>query len=96
MKPLLRVLLAASLATVTPAASAALNVLACEPEWAALARELGGADVAASSATTALQDVHHIEARLQQQGRTPGESSLAEMDGLWNEAKAIEAGKSAV
>ena len=42
------------------------------------------------------QRFHHIEARLQQQGRTPGESSLAEMDGLWNEAKAIEAGKSAV
>ena len=39
---------------------------------------------------------HHVEERLLQQGRTPGESSLAEMDGLWNEAKAIEAGKSAI
>ncbi len=37
---------------------------------------------------------HHIEDRLQQQGRTPRESTLLEMDGLWNEAKAIEADKS--
>jgi zinc/manganese transport system substrate-binding protein len=44
-------------------ASAALNVFACEPEWAALAQELGGDKVAAVSATTAFQDPHHIEAR---------------------------------
>ena len=44
-------------------ASAALNVFACEPEWAALAQELGGDKVKANSATTALQDVHHVEAR---------------------------------
>jgi tetrapyrrole methylase family protein/MazG family protein len=41
------------------------------------------------------QRFHHIEERLQQQGRTPRESTLQEMDGLWDEAKAIEAGKSA-
>jgi zinc/manganese transport system substrate-binding protein len=41
----------------------ALNVFACEPEWAALAQELGGDKVAAASATTALQDPHRIEAR---------------------------------
>ncbi|MES3020183.1 MAG: zinc ABC transporter substrate-binding protein [Pseudomonadota bacterium] len=41
----------------------ALNVLACEPEWEALARELGGDKVSASSATSALQDPHRIEAR---------------------------------
>jgi zinc/manganese transport system substrate-binding protein len=46
-----------------PASHAALNVLACEPEWAALASELGGDKVRASSATTALQDPHRIEAR---------------------------------
>lgn len=46
----------------TPAL-AALNVFACEPEWAALARALGGDKVSAFSATTALQDPHHIEAR---------------------------------
>ena len=43
--------------------NAALNILACEPEWAALAQELGGDKVKASSATTALQDPHRIEAR---------------------------------
>lgn len=43
--------------------SAALKVYACEPEWAALVQELGGKDVTVEAATTALQDVHHIEAR---------------------------------
>jgi zinc/manganese transport system substrate-binding protein len=45
------------------AAHAALNVFACEPEWAALAREIGGSSVRVFSATTAAQDPHHIEAR---------------------------------
>ena len=40
------------------------------------------------------QRFHHIEERLQQQGRTPRESTLLEMDALWDEAKVIEAGKS--
>lgn len=44
-------------------AQASLNVLACEPEWAALAGELGGDKIKVSSATTALQDPHRIEAR---------------------------------
>ncbi len=44
-------------------AAAALNVFACEPEWAALAQEIGGDKVSAASATTALQDPHRIEAR---------------------------------
>jgi zinc/manganese transport system substrate-binding protein len=46
----------------TPAL-ARVNVFACEPEWAALAQEVGGNDVSAVSATTALQDPHRIEAR---------------------------------
>ena len=46
-----------------PGARAALNVLACEPEWAALTEELGGDRVWVSSATTARQDPHRIEAR---------------------------------
>jgi zinc/manganese transport system substrate-binding protein len=45
-----------------PAASA-VNVLTTVPEWAALAREIGGERVAATSATSALQDPHRIEAR---------------------------------
>src|SRR3954471_7029109 len=44
-------------------ASAALNVFACEPEWASLAQELGGDKVSVTSATTARQDPHRIEAR---------------------------------
>src|SRR3970040_2448852 len=46
-----------------PAARAALNVLTCEPEWAALTQELAGDLANVSSATTAQQDPHHIEAR---------------------------------
>lgn len=45
------------------AARAELNVFACEPEWAALAMEIGGAQVRATSATTAFQDPHYIQAR---------------------------------
>jgi zinc/manganese transport system substrate-binding protein len=41
----------------------ALDVFACEPEWAALAQELGRDTVTAFSATTARQDPHHIQAR---------------------------------
>ncbi len=44
-------------------AHAALNVFACEPEWGALATELGGDAVKVYAATTAFQDPHHIEAR---------------------------------
>ncbi|ANX05307.1 metal ABC transporter substrate-binding protein [Immundisolibacter cernigliae] len=46
-----------------PAANAALNVLTCEPEWAALTQELAGDLAQVSSATTALQDPHRIQAR---------------------------------
>jgi len=44
-------------------AAAALNVFACEPEWASLAQDLGGDKVSVVSATTAQQDPHRIEAR---------------------------------
>lgn len=44
-------------------ASADLKVFACEPEWAALAKELGGDKLHISTATTALQDPHHVQAR---------------------------------
>src|SRR5882757_9707350 len=56
--------LAVSLAILfqTPLAHA-LEVFACEPEWAALATELGGNDVNVFSATTARQDPHQIQAR---------------------------------
>lgn len=44
-------------------AQAALEVLACEPEWGALVTELAGDKAKVSVATTARQDPHHIEAR---------------------------------
>jgi zinc/manganese transport system substrate-binding protein len=46
----------------TPA-NAALNVFACEPEWGALAQELGGDLVDVSVATSAMQDPHQIQAK---------------------------------
>lgn len=62
MKAFLFLLSLLAFAATAPAA-AALNIFACEPEWAALAQELGGSHVYTYSATTALQDPHHIEAR---------------------------------
>ena len=63
MKHASRVFLAMALSALAAPALAALNVFACEPEWAALAGELGGDKVSVYAATTALQDAHHIEAR---------------------------------
>jgi zinc/manganese transport system substrate-binding protein len=40
-----------------------INIFACEPEWAALSKELGGDHVTVFSATTGLQDPHYIQAR---------------------------------
>lgn len=55
-------LLLASLALATPA-QARLKVFACEPEWGSLVHELAGDKVDVDVATTALQDVHVIEAK---------------------------------
>jgi len=53
---------AALLCTAAPA-QAALRVLACEPEWAALVTELAGPLADVQSATGPLQDPHQIQAR---------------------------------
>lgn len=57
--------LALSLPMLLPAlpAHAALRVFACEPEWGALAQELGGNLVEVSVATNAMQDPHQIQAK---------------------------------
>jgi len=55
--------LAAVLALGVSTPSWAMNVFACEPEWAALASEIGGPKVTTYTATTALQDPHQIQAR---------------------------------
>ena len=44
-------------------AQAKLRVFACEPEWGALVQELAGDKVDIDVATSALQDVHQIEAK---------------------------------
>jgi zinc/manganese transport system substrate-binding protein len=44
-------------------ACAALSVFATVPEWGALAEELGGDKVKIYTATNALQDPHHVEAK---------------------------------
>lgn len=49
--------------TMVPPASAALNVFACEPEWAALVHEIAGGRASTYSATTAMQNPHIVQAR---------------------------------
>jgi zinc/manganese transport system substrate-binding protein len=44
-------------------AQAKLNAFACEPEWGALLHELAGDRVTVDVGTSALQDVHQIEAK---------------------------------
>jgi zinc/manganese transport system substrate-binding protein len=63
MKKILVSVAATALSLLALPSHAALNVLTCEPEWSALTAELGGDKVKVSSATTALQDPHRIEAR---------------------------------
>ncbi|HYU69107.1 MAG TPA: zinc ABC transporter substrate-binding protein [Burkholderiales bacterium] len=63
MKAILRFVVALSSVVVALPAAAALNVFACEQEWAALAQELAGDKASVYSATNALQDVHKVEAR---------------------------------
>src|SRR5919205_743742 len=58
----MRTLIAALFVVALPA-HASLNVLACEPEWESLVKEIGGDKVNVTSATTALQEPHRIEAR---------------------------------
>ena len=63
MKNFIRTFSVAIVFAMTFPVMAALQVFACEPEWASLAKELGGERVKTVSATTAYQDPHHIEAR---------------------------------
>lgn len=60
MKFLLPLFLLALLAT---PAHAQVRVFACEPEWAALATEIGGDRLTLYTATGPHQDPHHVDAR---------------------------------
>ena len=51
------------LALCLPVSASALNVFACEPEWAALVEEVAGDNVDITVATTAFQDPHMLQAR---------------------------------
>lgn len=50
-------------ASIAGPAYANLNVFACEPEWGALASEIGGDRVSVYNATTGAQDPHQVQAR---------------------------------
>jgi zinc/manganese transport system substrate-binding protein len=63
MNSYLKMFAGIALALVAAPALAALNVFATVPEWGALAKELGGDKVDIYTATNALQDPHHIEAK---------------------------------
>jgi zinc/manganese transport system substrate-binding protein len=52
----------AAIILVAPA-RADLSVFACEPEWGALAKEIGGDKVSIYVATTGAQDPHQVQAR---------------------------------
>lgn len=60
---MIRIIITALLLLWTLAGHAELRVFTCEPEWQSLAEEIGGEQVTVSSATTALQDPHYIQAR---------------------------------
>jgi zinc/manganese transport system substrate-binding protein len=64
MKRCFLFLMALGLLMAAPAyAETKVNVFACEPEWAALAKEIGGDKVETFAATTARQDPHHVRAK---------------------------------
>jgi len=58
-----KIIYAALLCLLSNSVHAALNIFACEPEWAALAQQLAGEQASIYTATGALQDPHRVEAR---------------------------------
>lgn len=92
------VLLALSAMLSLPAA--ALNVFACEPEWAALARELAGESASIYAATQALQDPHRVEARPSLIAKARRADLLvctgAELEAAWLPAVTESAGNPAI
>jgi zinc/manganese transport system substrate-binding protein len=62
-KPLSLALLTVLMATSMSPSQAALQVFACEPEWAALVKEIAAEDAKVYTATNALQDPHQVQAK---------------------------------
>jgi zinc/manganese transport system substrate-binding protein len=58
-----KILYTLSLLLLSGSVHAAVNVFACEPEWAALTRQLAGDKVDIYTATGPLQDPHQVQAR---------------------------------
>ncbi|MBX9630699.1 MAG: zinc ABC transporter substrate-binding protein [Burkholderiales bacterium] len=63
MKSRIKLLLAALSLLIAGTAHAAIDVFACSPEWGALTGEIAGNRATVFVATTALQDIHRIQAR---------------------------------
>lgn len=63
MKPFIRGALALLLVSLALPSQAAVRVLATTADWGALTTELGGERVDVYTATTAMQDVHRVEAK---------------------------------
>ena len=63
MRKIFLIGIAFATATFVTPARADLSVFACEPEWGALSKEIGGDKVSIYTATTGAQDPHQIQAR---------------------------------
>ena len=64
MRYIFTLVIALGLLTTAPSiAKAEINVFACEPEWGALAKEIGGDHISVYNATKATQDVHFMRAK---------------------------------
>lgn len=81
-------------------AHAALNVFACEPEWAALTQQLAGDQASIYTATGALQDPHRVEARPSLIAKARRANLLvctgAELEAGWLPVVLRESGNSAI
>lgn len=92
--------IAALLILVSGQASANLAIFACEPEWAALAQELGGDKVHVATAITPFQDPHFIEPRPSLMAKVRNADLLicsgAELEAGWLPVLLRQAGNSRV
>ncbi len=94
------VVLAMFVTALISANAAALNLFACEPEWGALAQELGGDRLSIYVATNAMQDPHQVQARpsLLAQARRANlmVCSGAELEAAWLPVVLRQAGNAAI
>ncbi len=100
MKKFLTVLSMCVTALIFSANAAALNLFACEPEWGALAQELGGDRLSIYVATNAMQDPHQVQAKpsLLAQARRANlmVCSGAELEAAWLPVVLRQAGNAAI